>query len=124
MRYSYVCGLILALVLFAGVDQAHAQETEVSGRVTAASDGASLPGVNISIKGTTQGTSTDMQGEYSLMVPSLQDTLVFSYIGYQTQEIPINGRTTINVTLRSEFIEGEEMVVVGYGEVQREDLTG
>ncbi len=124
MKYSYVLGLIISLVLCASVDYSTAQQTEVTGVVTAASDGASLPGVNIAIKGTNRGTSTNMQGEFTLRVPSLQDTLVFSYIGYQTREIPINDRTRLNVALRSQAITGEEMVVVGYGEQERQDVTG
>ncbi|MFH5834404.1 carboxypeptidase-like regulatory domain-containing protein, partial [Halalkalibaculum sp. DA3122] len=68
----------------------------VSGQVTDASSGDPLPGVNVVIKGTTQGTATGSDGEYELPVNSLQDTLVFSFIGYQTREVPINGRTQID----------------------------
>lgn len=96
----------------------------VSGTVTDASTGASLPGVNIAVKGTTTGTSTDQDGAYELDVPSLQDTLVFSFIGYQTQEIPIEGRTNIDVSLQPLTIAGDELVVIGYGTVQKSDLTG
>src|SRR5699024_824641 len=75
-------------------------------------------------KGTTQGTSTDADGAYSLTVPSSSDTLVFSYIGYETQEIPINGRETIDVSMQSKSVLGEEVVVVGYGVQRKSDLTG
>src|SRR5699024_8242172 len=100
-----------------------ARET-ISGTVTDASTGEILPGVNILVKGTSTGASTDAEGQYELTVESLQDTLVVSYIGYQTQEVPIDGRTTIDVALQSQAISGEEMVVVGYGTQRRENLTG
>lgn len=96
----------------------------VRGSVKSASTGESLPGVNIIVKGTTTGTATDLQGLYELSVPTLSDTLVFSYLGYQTQEIPINGRTTIDVTLQEQQIQGEELVVVGYGTQSKRDVTG
>ncbi|MFH5831929.1 SusC/RagA family TonB-linked outer membrane protein [Halalkalibaculum sp. DA384] len=96
----------------------------VSGQVSDAASGEPLPGVNVVVKGTTTGTSTDSEGGFELNVPSLQDTLVFSFIGYQTQEVPINGRTNIEVALQTQAVSGEELVVVGYGTQQRKDLTG
>ncbi|MFH5886343.1 SusC/RagA family TonB-linked outer membrane protein [Halalkalibaculum sp. DA3122] len=96
----------------------------VSGTVTDAQTGETLPGVNVLVKGTTTGTSTDSEGGFELGVPSLQDTLVFSFIGYQTTEVPIEGRTSFDVELQSQAISGEELVVVGYGTQQRSDLTG
>lgn len=96
----------------------------VEGTVTDAGTGETLPGVNVLVKGTTTGTSTDADGEFDLMVPSLNDTLVFSFIGYQTQEVPIDGRTEIDVTLRPQAISSEEVVVVGYGTQRMEDITG
>lgn len=99
------------------------QET-VSGRVTDGSTGETLPGVNVVIKGTSQGTATDADGEFKLVVPSLQDTLVFSFIGYQTQEVAINGQTEINIQLQLQAIAGEEVVVVGYGTMKRRNITG
>ncbi|MDX1639392.1 MAG: SusC/RagA family TonB-linked outer membrane protein, partial [Balneolaceae bacterium] len=96
----------------------------ISGQVTDANTGETLPGVNVLLKGTTTGTATDNQGNYELSVPSLQDTLVFSFIGYQTREVPISGRTTINVELSPQALTGEEPVVVGYGVQQKSDLTG
>lgn len=100
-----------------------AQET-ISGVVTDAGTGETLPGVNVVVKNTTTGTSTDSEGKYELTVPTLQDTLIFSFIGYQTQEIPINGRTTINVALQSQAVVGEELVVTGYGVQRKSDVTG
>lgn len=99
------------------------QET-VSGQVTDAQSGETLPGVNVMIKGTTTGTSTDSEGGFELTMESLQDTLVFSFVGYQTQEVPVNGRTELEVSLQSEAISGEELVVVGYGEQKEVNITG
>lgn len=96
----------------------------VSGTVTDASSGETLPGVNVLVKGTTMGASTNSEGEYELNVTSLQDTLVFSFIGYQSREVPINGRTQINIELQAQAITGEELVVVGYGTQEAENLTG
>jgi len=97
---------------------------KITGTVTDAQSGDTLPGVNIMVKGTTTGTSTDSDGHYQLNVSSLQDTLVFSFIGYQRQVIPINGRTTINIALKMQTISGEEMVVIGYGSQKKKVVTG
>jgi TonB-dependent starch-binding outer membrane protein SusC len=99
------------------------QET-VTGRVLDAETGESLPGVNIVLKGTTSGTASDVNGDFSVSVPSLNDTLVFSYIGYQSQEVPINERTNLEVSLLPAAILGDELVVIGYGQVRKSDLTG
>lgn len=96
----------------------------VTGTVTDATNGETLPGVNVLVKGTSMGTATDVNGKYELTVESLQDTLVFSFIGYQRQEVAINGRAQINVALQMQTIAGEELVVVGYGTQRRENLTG
>lgn len=102
---------------------AHAQEHEVSGQVMA-EEGETLPGVNITVQGTTVGTTTDANGNYSLTAPSPQETLVFSFVGYQTQEVPIEGRSTIDVTLTPRAEELEELVVVGYSQERQGDITG
>jgi len=96
----------------------------VSGKVTDASNKGVLPGVNIIVKGTTIGTSTDKDGRYKLSVSSLQDTLVYSYIGYTSKIIPINGRTIINIQLSEQAIMGEQLVVIGYGTEKKANVTG
>src|SRR5699024_1874573 len=101
-----------------------AQNTTVSGTVTDASTEGTIPGVNILVKGTTTGTSTDAEGDFELNVPSMQDTLVISFIGYQTQEVPVNGRASLDVALQPQAVMGEEMVVVGYGTAKRSNVTG
>jgi len=100
-------------------------QTNVSGTVTDAETGEILPGVNITVKGMpTRGASTDQNGSYDLQVPSLQDTLVFSYIGYVRQEVPIQGQTSLNVELSPNVEQLEDVVVIGYGTQQRDDNTG
>lgn len=102
---------------------AWAQETTVQGQVTDSQGGEGLPGVSVFVKGTTTGTVTDASGNYSLGVPA-GGTLVFQSIGFVTQEIAVQGQTTINVQLVSEVTDLDEVVVVGYGEVERRNLTG
>ncbi|WP_211483049.1 SusC/RagA family TonB-linked outer membrane protein [Fodinibius roseus] len=100
------------------------QET-IRGTVTDVRTGETLPGVNVIVKGTpSTGTATNLDGSYELTVESLQDTLRFSFVGFATQEVPINGRTVIDIALESQMVAGDEMIVVGYGSVQRSDLTG
>ncbi|MEX0906515.1 MAG: TonB-dependent receptor [Balneolaceae bacterium] len=98
------------------------QET-VRGQVVDAQTGEALPGVNILLQGTSTGTSTDADGEFELNVSTLDETLVVSFIGYETQEINLDGRFEINVELISVAFQGDEVVVVGYGSQRREDIT-
>ncbi|MBE0653540.1 MAG: SusC/RagA family TonB-linked outer membrane protein, partial [Bacteroidales bacterium] len=101
-----------------------AQPLTVTGKVTDSANGVPLPGVNIFIKGTTLGVVTNLSGDYTLTVQRSNDTLVFSYVGYLAQSIPVNGRSLINVGLIEDLIELEELVVVGYGTQRKSDLTG
>lgn len=86
--------------------------------------GAALPGVNVVVKGTTQGTVTDGDGNFSLNVPSNESVLVFSFIGFVTQEVAVNGQSTIDVTLIADSETLSEVVVVGYGTQEKKDVTG
>ncbi|WP_128546354.1 SusC/RagA family TonB-linked outer membrane protein [Larkinella soli] len=112
--------LFSALLLFMAAGSAVAQT--ITGRVTSEA-GETLPGVNVVIRGTTTGISTDVNGNYSLRAPDPNTTLVFSSIGFVTQEIPLNGRTTLNVTLATDVQALSEVVVVGYGTQRRQELT-
>lgn len=100
-----------------------AQHT-VQGQVLDAETNSPLPGVNVVVKGTIIGTSTDMNGFYVLEAPSPEDTLVFSFVGYRSAEVPINGRSRIDVRLVPAVEELEEIVVIGYGTQQRVRVTG
>lgn len=115
--------LLIALIAFLVLPEA-ARGQEVSGTVRDSTDGSPLPGVNIVVKGTTQGTASSADGTYQLAVPSLSDTLVFSFVGYQQKEVPIAGQTQIDVALASQALIGEELVVVGYGTQERQQITG
>jgi len=119
--FTHLLLVTLASLLFAP-DVVLGQQ--VSGTVRDSTDGSPLPGANIVVKGTTQGTTTDPDGAYQLAVPSLSDTLVFSFVGYQPKEVPIAGRTQVDVGLVSTALVGEELVVIGYGSIQKSDLTG
>jgi len=98
-------------------------EKTISGRVTDENN-QGLPGVNILAKGTTQGTVSDVDGNYRLTVNDDVTTLVFSSIGYVSQEVEINGRSTINLTLTADIQALEEVLVIGYGTQQKSDMTG
>ncbi|MDG5766142.1 SusC/RagA family TonB-linked outer membrane protein [Balneolales bacterium ANBcel1] len=106
-----------------GGGTALAQEIEVQGQVVDANTNEELIGVNIVIKGTTRGTTSDLDGNFSLRAAE-NDTLVFSYVGYQVREVPLEGRTSLTVELMSEAIFGDEVVFVGYGVRRVEDNTG
>jgi len=117
---------ILALsAIVLGFSTLSVSQNRVSGTVIDAETQDPLPGVNIVVKGQpTTGTATNFDGEYSLTVSSLQDTLIFSFIGFLRQEIPIRGRTTIDVVLQPDVQSLEDVVVIGYGVQQKEDNTG
>lgn len=100
------------------------QKAQVSGTVIDAVSGKPLIGANILVVGTSHGATTDANGKYQLTVPSLQDTLRISYIGYTTKKVPIDGRTHIDVKLKSKVVSGQQLVVVGYGKQKKKSITG
>jgi len=112
------------LVLLLGFNlSVHAQNSiDVRGVVSDAS-GDPLPGVNIVIKGTLQGTLTDPNGNYSITVPGSDAVLVFSFIGYNSQEVTVGNQSEINVSLKEDLKQLDEVVVIGYGSVARKDVT-
>lgn len=99
-----------------------AQNIQISGQVTD-EDNQPIPGATVLLKGTTTGTATDLDGRYQLSVPG-NAVVVFSFIGYQAQEIEVGNRSVIDITLVSEMGSLEEVVVIGYGTVRKRDLTG
>ena len=107
--------IALLLAIFAiGLQSVWAQTKEITGTVTSAEDGTSIPGVSVSVKGTTLGTITDLDGNYVLKAPQEASTLVFSFVGMQTQEVNITG-TTINVKMESDVVGINEVVVTALG---------
>ncbi|QMW01104.1 SusC/RagA family TonB-linked outer membrane protein [Spirosoma foliorum] len=100
-----------------------AQDVVVSGQVTSSDDGSTLPGVTVQVKGANRGTNTDAQGNYRITA-SANSTLVFSFIGYVSQEVSVNRQSTINVGLKGDSQQLSEVVVIGYGTQTRQDATG
>lgn len=96
----------------------------VTGKVTDDASGESLPGVNILLKGTQQGTTTNAEGTFSFTVPNNAAVLVFSFVGYISQEVIIGSKTSIDVSLKVDEKSLEEVVVVGYGTARKSDVTG
>jgi hypothetical protein len=100
------------------------QQHNVVGTVTDAATGEAMPGVNILIKGTLVGALSDINGRYTLSVSNPSTAvLVFSFVGYKSIEIPLSNRTTLDVSLESDITGLDEVVVIGYGTVQKKDLT-
>ncbi|MGC1242353.1 MAG: SusC/RagA family TonB-linked outer membrane protein, partial [Chryseosolibacter sp.] len=119
--------LLQVLIACSSIAFSHAMDTfqgrQVTGVVTDDS-GAPVPGVNVIEKGTTNGTATDIDGKYSLMVSGENATLVFSFIGYTTQELTLDGRSSLDVSLAPDTQTLQEVIVVGYGEKKKETITG
>jgi TonB-linked SusC/RagA family outer membrane protein len=110
--------LLLALIGFIGLQGVFAQ-TSVTGTVSDADNGGTLPGVSVQVKGTSLGTVTDMDGKYNLQVPEDATALVFSFVGMETQEVAFTGQTTIDVALKGNALNLDEVVVTALG-VSRE----
>ncbi len=119
-----VCFSFVLLIIQKTTFGANLSQQEISGKVTDASDGSSLPGVNVVVKGTRLGTATNVKGHYQLSVPGSADTLVFSYIGYKSKIITLEGQFIINVKLEPETVIGQQIVIVGYQTERKADLTG
>ncbi len=113
---------LVVLVWLLAVASAMAQDLTVSGKVQE-SNGATLPGVSVLVKGTTRGTQTDAEGNFKIVTPA-NATLVFSFVGMTTQEVAVGNRTTISVTLLNDNKQLAEVVVIGYGTQRKKDLTG
>lgn len=101
-----------------------AQKIQVTGKVVGSDNQEPLPGVNITIKGTTTGTVTDLDGNYQIDVADESAVLVFQYVGYLAEEITVGQNTTIDVSLMLDIMSLNEVVVVGYGTMRKGDLTG
>jgi len=118
MQLKFYKFMMLSGILLFGFLQVKAQAT-VTGKVTLAEDDSPLPGVNILVKGTTIGTVSDIDGNYRINVPEDQNVLSYSFIGYLTQEIEVNGRSVINVSLQSDAKQLSEVVVTAVN-IERE----
>ena len=114
---------VLAAICLLIINVAFAQNITIKGKVIDGGDKTTLPGVTILIKGTQNGTQTDANGNYSISAPA-NGTLVFTYVGYTTQEIAISNKTTININFKSASSDLQQVVVIGYGTQRKRDLTG
>jgi TonB-linked SusC/RagA family outer membrane protein len=114
-------GLVFTFLLFAF--SAFSQVQAVTGTVRTSDTGETLPGTSVFVKGTTVGTITDIDGNYSLPVEA-PAILVFSFIGYETQEVPFTGQAVLDITLETSKVTLDEIVVIGYGTVRKSDLSG
>jgi TonB-linked SusC/RagA family outer membrane protein len=117
-----MCRILLfsfLLISFVAVSQ----DRMVSGKVTSVNEPNGLPGVNVVVKGTNRGVITDLDGKFALEAPN-NSTLVFSFIGYKTQEVIFNGQPSLTLVLEEESKELSEVVVVGYSSVERREITG
>lgn len=123
MNKCYKLLFATALLLTCSLFTASAQQVTISGNVTAGDTGESLPGVSILEKGTTNGAVTDLDGRYSLEA-SQGATLIYSFVGYIPKEVNLGSQTLINVSLDPDIQQLSEIVVIGYGQVEKDDLTG
>lgn len=116
--------MFFAFLVFVGLQLLQAQTVQITGKVTSSEDGNPIPGVSIVVKGTTVGTTTTIDGTYSLNVPVSSTTLVFSFVGMKTQEMAIDGKTSIDLTMQTDVVGLSEVVVVAYGTESKRSVTG
>ena len=114
----------LLLVAILSVFRVAAQDRAVTGKVTSSDDNSPLVGVSVLVKGTTQGATTDANGAYRLSVPNTNVTLVFSYVGFNRQEVAVGNRTVLDVVLAVDASDLSEVVITGYGSQIKRDVTG
>lgn len=122
-RLKHMSKLLLLLGSMFIVTAALAQERTITGKVTDGSTGEMLAGATIVLQGTTTGVTTDLDGNFSITAKD-GDVLVVSFIGYLSENITISGQSTVDVSLILDMQSLEEVVVIGYGTVKKEDITG
>ena len=120
---SKICRAFILLNVLVLMNATAYGQISVSGRVTGET-GDGLPGVNVLVKSTSQGTITDINGNYKIEVPARDATVVFSYVGYITEEEEVGDRTTVDILMTHDVTSLSEIVVVGYGTERKKDLTG
>ena len=115
--------LIIFCLAFVAMQSLNAQVRRISGTVTSSEEGSPIPGASVVVKGTTIGTITDIDGNYALNVPGDANTLVVSFVGMKTTEVPITG-TTVNIKLTADIIGVDEVIVVAFGTAKKGSFTG
>ncbi len=128
LRNKLLAGFLIFLTFIATTSWAETssavQTKTITGKVTDATTGEPIPGVNVSVQGTTLGTISDVSGNYSIQISSAQATLVFSFVGYVTETYPVDNLTTLDVRMVTDIKSLDEVVVVGYGVQKKSHLTG
>lgn len=120
--YQHFIRLMLLITVVSSPALVWAQERTITGTITEEATGTAVPGVNVLVKGTTRGTVSDIEGNYSISA-SDNETLVFSSVGFVTEEVPVGNRSTINLSLSQDIQSLSEVVVVGYGTQERAKVT-
>ncbi|MBK6285507.1 MAG: carboxypeptidase-like regulatory domain-containing protein [Draconibacterium sp.] len=117
--------IVIVLIFFvcSRIQQANAQDKSITGKVLFSLDDKALPGVSVSVKGTSSGTVTGNDGTFQIDVPSNAQFLVFSFVGMKTEEIPINS-TILNINLKPDYIGISEIVATGYSSKGKNQITG
>ncbi|QKJ30720.1 TonB-dependent receptor [Mucilaginibacter mali] len=124
MRIKFLLKLSGVLLLWLACLSAHAQVVAISGKVTDAKSGQTLPGVTVGIKGKQNNVASNNDGVYHLQADPKTDVLVYSFVGYKRQEIKINGRTNIDIVMEEDLSKIDEVVVVGYGTKRKAEVIG
>lgn len=124
LNYKSHVGLFFLLFLLCATSFAQNTNTVVRGKVVDGLDKSFLPGVSVSVAGTTKGVLTNVNGDFEITLATPNASLIFSFIGYQSQTIPVNGKTTVNVELVTTSTQLNQVVVVGYGTQKKANLTG
>ena len=122
--YCYSCLFFFLILTTFASNAVHAQDITISGTVTDLTTSEPLPGVNVIIQNTSTGTVTDINGTYQLSVPNGDVTLVFSSVGFATEEVAVQNRSVIDLQLMQDIQSLSELVVIGYGVQKKSDLTG
>ncbi len=120
IKRLFLCLLLSTILIVQGIQ---AQNKPISGTVSG-SDGVAIPGASVIVKGTTIGTSTDMDGKFQLEIPADAETLTFSFVGMKSQEVTVGNQSVFNITLVEDAIGLEEVVAIGYGSMKKKDITG
>ncbi|MEO5890794.1 MAG: TonB-dependent receptor [Ferruginibacter sp.] len=118
LSFAVLCG-----VTARGIPEKPTEQV-ITGKITDANSGNALQGASISLKGSRRSTTSDAKGSYSITVPDGNPVLIFTFVGYTSQEIPVNGKTTIDVELKPSATDIAQVVVVGYGTQNKKDITG
>lgn len=124
MKFKILQYILILWLLIGNFSPVSAQGIIFTGKVTDFEDGTTLPGVSIQIKGTQNGTVTDLDGIYTLSNVKISDVLIFSYVGYKSVEIFVGSQTTLDVAMEGDVMTLDEIVITGYGVQKKADITG